>query len=124
MKNIIKQPFTVRDAMNTHLLKFVSNTANAFKVLNSCNQPFILEEIGTWLEQCDWTDKTGYYVTYRIAPLDCKRQSVVDAAANAEKKWNLLFLDAKSRHREVVDHLDPATRITLLVHTDTMSIGD
>lgn len=121
---MIKHPFTVREAMNSHLLKFVGKTAAAFKVGDSYDQPFILEEAGTWTVQSDWTDRTGYYVTYRIAPLDCRRERVIAAAVDAEKKWNELFLDAKERRREVVDHLDPATRITLYVHTDTYSIGD
>ena len=31
-KDMIKHPFTVREAMNTHLLNFIAKTAEAFKI--------------------------------------------------------------------------------------------
>lgn len=126
---MIKHPFTVRDAMNPHLLTFVKNTAEAFRFNGTTGiyagiQPFIIEDAGTWTEQSDWTDRTGYYVTYRIAPLDSGNKTIRAAADDAEAKWNRLFPAAKSRRREVADPSDLSTRVTLVVHTGIHSIGD
>lgn len=126
---MIRHPFTVRDAMNPHLLSFVKNTAEAFRFNGTTGvyagiQPFILEDAGTWTEQSDWTDRTGYYVTFRLAPLDATKPDVVEHARLSENRWNAMFPGAKKRWREVEDHLDPNTRVTLFVQTDEYSIGD
>lgn len=126
---MIKHPFTVRESMNAYLLDFVKKTAEAFRMNGSQGlyagiQPVILEEAGTYVEQLSWTDQTGYYVTFRLAPLDSGKPAVVEHARLSEARWNSMFPGAKKRWREVEDHLDPNTRVTLFVQTDEYSIGD
>jgi hypothetical protein len=126
---MIKHPFTVREAMNTHLMDFVRKTAEAFRMngnegLYAGFQPVILEDAGTFTIQRDWTDETGYYVTFRLAPLDSGKPVVQEHAAASEARWNAMFPGAKKRWREVVDHLDLNTRVTLFVSTGLYSIGD
>ena len=126
---MIKHPFTVREAFNAYLLDFVKKTAEAFRMNGSQGlyagiQPVILEEAGTYVEQLSWTDQTGYYVTFRLAPLDASKPAVVEHARLSENRWNAMFPGAKKRWRDVVDHTDPGTRVTLFVQTDEYSVGD
>ena len=126
---MIKHPFTVREAMNTHLLNFIAKTAEAFKFngnegLYSGIQPVILEEAGTYTKQLSWTDETGYYVTFRLAPLDSGKPAVQEHARMSENRWNSMFPGAKKRWREAEDHTDLNTRVTLFVQTSEYFIGD
>jgi hypothetical protein len=113
--------------MHEHLLAFASKTASAFRMNGSKGiyagiQPVILEDFGTFTRQLSWTDETGYFVTYRLAPLDSGKPIVQQHALESERRWNDLFPGAKERWREVVDANDPNTRITVFVQTGEHSI--
>lgn len=126
MANYIKFPFTVREAHNTHVLNTMCKVADIFREesLSTFGRKhdtdvLILEDFGQTLRQLDWSDESGWYVTYRLHPLYSKNPKTQEAAQRAEKKFINLF-DPKSTSREV----NPEFRVTLAVTTSRYSIGD
>ena len=123
---MIKYPFTIRDITSPHVLKLMSKISDAFREGNrpTHDRPLLLEEFGSWVIQRDWVDESGYYLTYRVAPLDARRADVRRRSQEAEDRWNEIFPGALKRWREVVDELDPASKVTLFVQDSIHSIGD
>lgn len=126
---MIKHSFSPNDAMNSHLLDFITRTAEAFRMNGDAGiyagiQPLIIEDAGTWTKWRDYSDEAGYYVTYRCAPLDAEKPEVQAHAAGAEDRWNGIFPRVIASWREVEVSDSPTSRRTLYVHTSTYQIGD
>jgi hypothetical protein len=78
----------------------------------------ILEEIGTTLEQLAYLDRTGWFVTWRLAPLYREIPSIIEAGNRFAERLKSHF--ASKTHFEVFEN----EKRTLYVTTGTNSIGD
>jgi len=129
-----KQSFKVNDARQAHMVSKLMAIHEAIK--HNCKKHFpkdsfapqilILEDFGWADEQGAWTDKVGYFVEYRIAPLDSGRVG----------RSNLIQ-DFEDELKKSIFHQDPnpiiirnpgwekgESRVQLFWHVDTNSIGD
>ena len=65
---MIKTPFRVRDAANPQYLSVLTAIVKLFREESKSagldSDVLIVEDFGTTLVQSDWTDRTGWYVTY------------------------------------------------------------
>lgn len=124
---MIKNPFRVRDASNPHYLEVLSAIVKLFreesKAAGLDGDVLIVEDFGTTLVQSDWTDRTGWYVTYRLHPLYSRLKPLVEAAARAEMRFNALF-PGKPARREEAEPGNPNGKVTLFVENGCHSIGD
>jgi hypothetical protein len=78
----------------------------------------ILEDFGTALEQRDWTDVTGYFVRFRVAPLASKNLS-----ENLINKFTSCFMEKFPGKIKFTSSVKD--NIVTLVSLDNMySIGD
>ena len=125
MKN--KQPFTPRDLINSHCLEVMTSVADLFKD-PIVRDRIVLEDLGSWLEQSGWTDKSGFYMTIRLAPL---YKHLPDTQA-AGRQLALDFLTSLSGMRVIdaaqvtgqADRLNRGEPVTYVIATDTYYIGD
>ena len=120
---MIKYPFTPADALNEHYYKILGEVAHIFRqVTEAVSKHFrclILEEFGSVLEQGAWRDYTGYYLTFRLAPLDKHRPEVKEAADRVVKRFSEMLKCV--REPEVVIEGDTYT-VTIISNSNT--IGD
>lgn len=122
MPSMQKISFSVRDA-NEHNIELLRNVVKASKDPNvHWSQSIILEDFGSTLTQHAWTDETGYFVTYRLHPIDRHLQYAKDLAKKFENEFAKLF-PGKLLIRSIEGEGD-AERVTLSVVCNTHSIGD
>ena len=123
----IKQPFTPRDLINSRCLEVMTSVADLFKD-PIVRDRIVLEDLGSWLEQSGWTDKSGFYMTIRLAPL---YKHLPDTQA-AGRQLALDFLTSLSGMRVIdaaqvtgqADRLNRGEPVTYVIATDTYYIGD
>ena len=86
----------------------------------------IMVDWGTWLEQRDYTDATGWYLKFRLCPAFAHLLSVKERGRQVLQAFKKLFPDAKQFFVEGEDAVYDGTTdtVTLVAHTDTHSIGD
>lgn len=127
---MIKYSFAIRD-WNQHLHNLLGKV---METVHSCaksygydNSSIIVEDFGTTLYQAAYNDETGYFITYRLHPLDSHQEKLKKAASIFEDKMKqLLHSEAsyKPVKREVHNPEDPNTRVTLYFSGSVYSIGD
>lgn len=124
----IKYPFTPEQLINKSNLAVMTNVAEIFNEYGGgggCDRSVILVELGSWLEQRDWTDVTGFYMSVRIAPLDLSRPDVRENAIKILQSFTDMF-PGKSVRTEDGDAV-PFTsggRTTVWVTTNVQGIND
>ena len=119
-----KNDFTPRDFLNPHHRVLMDKVAGIFVAATGGDRScVILEGLGTWLEQLDWSDRSGYFLKLRLAPLDKGRPGVHDAGKAIIAGFSALFPGKKAEVLNGDTLLDGGT-VTVKVHTDTYSIGD
>lgn len=120
-----KHAFTVSDASKKPYLKALEATADMVRAANQalgpCADALLFEEFGHSLIQHDWSDETGFYMVFRIAPLDASRAKVREAATELVEAWKRLFRDVR---KSDVSHDAETDRFTVAVFTAAQSIGD
>ena len=72
----IKYSFTPRELINTYNRKVMTKVAEVFESSPPHLRGIVLEDCGSWLVQEAWQDRTGFYMTIRLAPLDKAREAV------------------------------------------------
>jgi hypothetical protein len=123
----IKQPFTPRDLINSRYLEVMTSVADLFKD-PIVRDRIVLEDLGSWLEQSAWTDKSGFYMTIRLAPL---YKHLPDTQA-AGRQLALDFLTSLTGMRVIdaaqvtgqADRLNGGEPVTYVIATSTYHIGD
>ena len=121
----IKYPFTPRELINAANRNIMNRVAEIFETCPH-RDGLILEDCGSWLVQSDWTDRTGYYMTIRLAPLDKGRKEVQEAGRDVTRKFLGLFPERKQTgvtYEGQEGYLD-GEKVTVFVETDVYSIGD
>jgi len=84
--------------------------------------PIIIVDFGTWLKQLSWTDETGWFLTYRIAPLDKNLVTTKMLEDLFKEKFPTLFNQQKV---EIISEGEDDSRKTTIIITDGRnSIGD
>ena len=130
----LKRSFTVNDARNGSFVSKLMAVHEAIR--HNCTKHFpndryasqvlILEDFGWATEQCDWTDKEGFFVEYRIAPLDSGRvgrSNLVQDFENELKK-GIFYGDPNPLIIRNPGWETGSARVQLFWHLDTNSIGD
>jgi hypothetical protein len=122
----IKLPFTPDQLVNKHNLTVMTKVAEIFNEHGGggCDRSVILEDLGSWLEQRDWTDATGFYMTARIAPLDLNRRDVQDAAQKILLSFTNLFPGKTVRSEDSEPGFAKGGRMTVWVTTGVHGIAD
>lgn len=126
----IKYTFTPRELINTYNRQVMTKVAEIFEsVLRNgvaLDQSVILEDCGSWLEQSDWTDRSGFYMTIRLHPLDRHREEVQEKGRTIVRRFLELFpaRTANGTSYEGQDGYKDGEKVTVYVHTSTYSIGD
>ena len=126
---MIKQPFTPRDLLNSQNLKIMTRVSEMFESATRgdyfLRQSVVLEGLGTWIEQSDWTDRTGYYMTIRLAPLDKGRPVARELGRTLLDKFSGLIPGSANVSTLLNgEGLDEGEQVTVKVHSSTYSIGD
>jgi len=121
----IKYSFTPRELINTYNRKVMTKVAEIFES-SPQRDGVILEDCGSWLEQRDWTDRTGFYMTIRLAPLDKGREAVQEEGRRITGKFLDMFTGRKASGTtyEGQDGYLEGERVTVYVETSSHSIGD
>lgn len=123
----IKYPFTPEQLINKHNLSVMTKVAGIFNEYGGgggCDRSVILEDLGSWLEQRDWTDATGFYMTVRIAPLDLNRPDVWENAMKILHAFTSLFPGKTVRSEDSDPGFAKGGRMTVWVTTGVHGIGD
>lgn len=86
----------------------------------------ILVDVGYWLSQRAYTDETGYFLRFRLHPLDCGRVSVKERGRRVLASFQKLFSNVKGVQIENENALYEGTEetVTVVVQTGSFSIGD
>ena len=125
---MIKHPFRVADAANKHYVSYMQHVAETFAAEADSTglgkDVLILEDFGGAVQQNDWNDVTGFYVTYRLHPMYSHLPRLHEAAQRAEKKFFASQRSVRPGQRTVEAEGDPNTRVTLTVWSGLNSIGD
>ena len=121
----IKYSFTPRELINTYNRKVMTKVAEIFES-SPQRDGIILEDCGSWLEQRDWTDRTGFYMTIRLAPLDKHSEAVQEEGRRITGKFLDMFTGRKASGTtyEGQDGYLEGERVTVYVETSSHSIGD
>lgn len=131
MNNGIFNSLTIRDLLhpsNRDLTEKVAEIWNRHVApdrdyLNRNN--VIIEDLGRWLKQSDWTDETGFFIKFRLHPSFCHLERVQDAGRAVFKAFLELFPNRKNTYVENASALDGGVdTITLVVETASYSVGD
>lgn len=122
----IKYKFTPDQLINKSCLAVMTKVAEIFREHGGegCDRSVILEDLGTWLEQRDWTDATGFYMTARIAPLDLGRPTVQAEAQKILRSFTGLFPGKTVRMEEPEEEFTKGGRMTVWVTSDVHGIAD
>ena len=86
----------------------------------------ILVDFGHWLNQSAWTDETGFFLKFRLAPLDRKRAGVREKGREVLRGFTKMFGQYQrttTYDEDVLDECGEGT-ITVVVVTGTHMIGD
>ena len=121
----IKYSFTPRELINAYNRKVMTKVAEVFE-LSPQRDGVILEDCGSWLEQRDWTDRTGFYMTIRLAPLDKHREAVQEEGRRIIGKFLDVFSGRKASGTtyEGQEGYLEGEKVTVYVETSSYSIGD
>jgi hypothetical protein len=124
---MIKNAITIKDLSNSHLHAKFNEVVTLFRELSLATglgaDVLILEEFGTTLVQLDWTDETGWFVTYRLHPMYSHMTKMLEASLQAQSRFASI---CANKDFKVVreNETDRNTRITVYVKTGKHSIGD
>jgi hypothetical protein len=124
---MIKNAITIKDLSNSHLHAKFNEVVTLFRELSLTTglgaDVLILEEFGTTLVQLDWTDETGWFVTYRLHPMYSHMTKMLEASLQAQSRFASI---CANKDFKVVreNETDRNTRITVYVKTGKHLIGD
>jgi hypothetical protein len=82
----------------------------------------VITSTGHWFHQDAWTDTTGYYLRFRIAPLDLGREFIRDAARRVVREFATAF-EAIACEYDTAG-IDKGEEVTVVAVTGRRSIGD
>ena len=121
----IKYSFTPRELINTYNRKVMTKVAEVFES-SPCRDGIVLEDCGSWLVQEAWQDRTGFYMTIRLAPLDKHREDVQEEGRVITRKFLDMFPDrtASGTFYEGQDGYLEGEKVTVFVQTAAYSIAD
>jgi hypothetical protein len=121
----IKHSFTPQELINTYNRKVMNKVAEIF-ASSPQREGVILEDCGSWLVQEAWQDRTGFYMTIRLAPLDKHREAVQEEGRVITRKFLDMFPDrtASGTFYEGQDKYLEGEKVTVFVQTAAFSIGD
>ena len=121
----IKYSFTPRELINTYNRKVMTKVAEVFES-SPCRDGIVLEDCGSWLVQEAWQDRTGFYMTIRLAPLDKHREAVQEEGRVITRKFLDMFPDrtASGTFYEGQDGYLMGEKVTVFVQTAAFSIAD
>ncbi|NBZ96754.1 MAG: hypothetical protein EBR40_10080 [Proteobacteria bacterium] len=121
----IKYSFTPRELINTYNRKVMTKVAEVFEK-SPCRDGIVLEDCGSWLVQEAWQDRTGFYMTIRLAPLDKHLEPVQEEGRVITRKFLDMFPDRTSAGTfyEGQDGYLEGEKVTVFVQTAAFSIGD
>jgi hypothetical protein len=124
---MIKNAITIKDLSNSHLHAKFNEVVTLFRELSLATglgaDVLILEEFGTTLVQLDWTDETGWFVTYRLHPMYSHMTKMLEASLQAQSRFASICANKDFKVVRADEH-DRNTRITVYVKTGKHSIGD
>ena len=122
---IAKRAFTVGDSLNTYYLGLLTEVARIVREENkNFSKTFnclILENFGEAHEMTSWTDVGGYFLTFRIAPLDAHLPGAQAAATNVVKRFSKML---QLKKPPTVDHDTENHRYTVTIFNSENSRGD
>ena len=124
---MIKNAIGIKDLSNSHLHAKFNEVVTLFRELSLTTglgaDVLILEEFGTTLVQLDWTDETGWFVTYRLHPMYSHMTKMLEASLQTQSRFASI---CGNKDFKVVreNETDRNTRITVYVKTGKHSIGD
>jgi len=125
---MIKQPFTVREAINPHYIALLTEVGRLVREVSESTgvgrDAIILEGFGSTVVQGAWIDETGYYITFRPHPMYSHLDRIAAALKTLEEKFVKSFNNRKEPVVTVEDPEDKNSKITVQVTTDSYSIGD
>ncbi len=121
----IKYSFTPSELINTRNRNVMNKVAEIF-ASSSQRDAVILEDCGSWLIQEAWQDRSGIYMTIRLAPLDMRREAVQEEGRVITRKFLDLFPDrtASGTFYEGQDGYLEGEKVTVFVQTASRSIAD
>lgn len=120
--------FEPRDLVNSGNLAFLQKLSNMLEnLIHPTPWSFlIIEDVGEWTDQGAWTDSTGFFVTFRIAPLDVHKPRVQNAAEDFIHRIRSEI--GNGGYEDVINFeaIDDASgkEVTVIVETLSYSIGD
>ena len=119
--------FRPRDFTNTHVAGIIGNTSAIFnEVLGAqypANQSVLLEDVGSYLRQLSHSDEGGYFLRFRLHPLDARKEDNLTRAREIAKRWLALFPGAQVLW-DGQESIKEGGTVTVVVVTGTHSIGD
>lgn len=130
--NGIFQSFSSEDMLKSHNRDLMAKVAG---IWDRCVAPesdyvgrraVLLVDVGDWLYQSSWHDETGYFLKFRMAPLDCHRLDTQERARRVLKAFMGLFPGhtASTTYDEEVLSNGGTGTVTVVVKTGRHSIGD
>ena len=120
--------FEPRDLVNSGNLTFLQRLSSMLEDLHrEWSWPFLLvEDVGEWMDQGAWTDSTGFFVTFRIAPLDVHKPRAQEGAEHFIQRIRSEI--GNGGYEDVINFeaIDDASgkKVTVIVETLSYSIGD
>ena len=119
--------FRPRDFTNTYVAGIIGNTSAIFnEVLGAqypANQSVLLEDVGSYLRQLSHSDEGGYFLRFRLHPLDARKEDNLTRAREIAKRWLALFPGAQVLW-DGQESIKEGGTVTVVVVTGTHSIGD
>jgi hypothetical protein len=119
----IRYSFTPRELVDPRNRRVMLGVAEMFE-----GSPFregvLLEDAGSWLQQDAWVDRTGFYMTVRLAPLDVGRPEVRAEGRRLVAGFVDAFLGRDGVSYEGEELYEEGGRLTVFVETAHHSIGD
>jgi len=116
-------PFMFRDFINTstleHLTRVTALVRGHSLAAGLGPEAIVIESMGTLLEQLDWSDNTGYFITFRPTPTYSSVVALRREVENLKVTYFEMFPGA--RKTEVIVDND---KVTLQVWTASYNIGD
>ena len=120
--------FRPRDFTNTHVAGIIGNTSAIFnEVLGDrwpSNQSVLLDDVGSYLRQLSHSDEGGYFLRFRLHPLDAHREDSLTRAREIAKRWLALFPKGSQVLWDGQERIKEGGTVTVVVVTGTHSIGD
>lgn len=125
------QSLKVRDLLKTSNRSLADKVAalwdqHVAKEADYMNRDIVLlEDMGHWLQQCAWSDETGFFMKLRLNPSYNHQERTQEAARKVVQGFLDLFPKRKNVYYENPKALDGGTEtVTVVVHTDSYMIGD